>query len=66
MVINISYFIAICALLIITLIIEYAAYYKSRQQIDSLVIILGLYVKKFGEQTFDVEGEKIEFKLDEK
>jgi len=62
LVVDIEYFIAVCVLLVVVAVIETVAYTKALRERDAFATVLEMYIKKFGQQTFNVDGE--EFRIE--
>jgi len=60
--IPIEYFIAVCVLMIVQMIVESFFYRKVVEERDTFAAFLELYIKKYGKQTFDIDG--IDYKVE--
>ena len=58
MAIDLNYFIALCALYVASLIVQYALYNKAIKERDAFAAMLGLYIQKFGKQSFSINGDE--------
>ena len=58
MAIDLNYFIALCALYVASLIVQYALYNKAIKERDAFATMLGLYIKKFGKHSFSIDGDE--------
>lgn len=58
--ININYFIAVCILFLVSIVVENIAFRKVVRERNEITLVLGLYVEKFGQQSFKVDGKEIQ------
>lgn len=58
MTVNLDYFIALCVLYVASLITQYVFYSKAIRERDAFATVLELYIKRFGKQTFSIDGDE--------